>query len=94
MKIFTIFPQTAACNDSYPEGRCIEAHYRAENGAVALCDAEGAPVRDSWGRPVTQKLAAGENAAAVASRLALKQWRANDDGDGFNRPIRYERIVF
>jgi hypothetical protein len=75
-------------------GHCIEAHFTVDGDVVTLTDAEGAPIRNSWGTIVSQR-AEGASPRVIASRLALRRWRA-DQGDmaDFNRPtssIAYQK---
>jgi hypothetical protein len=79
-------------------GRVTEGFYTVADGVVTMTNPEGVPIRDIEGDRITHKLADGENAKAVASRLTMKIFRAvrGDDVGGFNRPtssIKYEKWV-
>jgi hypothetical protein len=75
-------------------GRATEAHYFINNGVLAMCDERGDFVRNAFGEPYTCTLKADERAEVVAKNLALKIYRASSQESDFNRPIRYEKVVY
>jgi hypothetical protein len=65
----------------------IEAYYTVDGDTVTLTDEDGKPIRDSFGNAI-KDTAQGTNQLVIASRLALRHWRAARDWkDDFNRPL-------
>jgi hypothetical protein len=90
MRVYTIFPQINECNETWLNGRVIEAWYIVAGNMVTLTDAEGVPLRDSWGEIVKGQMTPGQiiSPRVVASRLALRRWRATrDEFSDFHRPL-------
>jgi hypothetical protein len=68
----------------------IEVWFTVDGQSVMLTDSEGTPLRDSWGEIVKGQMTPGQiiNPRVVASRLALRRWRATRDWkDDFHRNI-------
>ena len=93
MQVYIVYPQIEAASD-VDAGRVTEGFFVIENGdAVVMTSEHGTAVRDSDGKRIEQKLAPGESAHKIASRLTLKIFYARRDDTGdFNRPtesLRY-----
>jgi hypothetical protein len=75
-------------------GEATEACYFIEGEWLTLCDENGLPLRseDTGGR-FTVRFEPGDREQAIAKRLALRRYRAENQEDiaGFNRRIVYGR---
>lgn len=91
-----IFAQVAPCSDRNPAGRVTEAFYTVSGDSVSLCDVDGRELRDELGSPITAAVKDGQTARQIASRLALRRFRAVHGSD-FDRPtssLRFPRFVY
>jgi hypothetical protein len=57
-------------------GRVCEGWFTVEAGVVTMTDREGIPICDVEGDKIEHKLAEGEDARTIASRLTLKIFNA------------------
>jgi hypothetical protein len=86
--IHTAFAQISASSDENPNGLALEIFFIVEDGAVVITTEQGKPLRDAWGKPVSKKIADGEDARKVAANLGLRNWRsASDPMEDFRRPL-------
>jgi hypothetical protein len=69
--------------------------YTIECDVVTMVTGTGEPLRGIMGDRITGRLD-GESAPAVAQRLAIRHWQSgrDDDPNGFNRPLRYPKMVY
>jgi hypothetical protein len=82
MQVYIVYPQIEAASD-VDAGRVTEGFFVIENGdTVVMTSEHGTAVRDSDGKRIEQKLAPGESAHKIASRLTLKIFYARRDDTG------------
>jgi hypothetical protein len=69
-------PRSIICRGPGDRGRVCEGWFTVEAGVVTMTDPEGIPICDVEGDKIEHKLAEGENARTIASRLTLKIFNA------------------
>ena len=79
---------------SFP-GQVTYGWYTLRDGVVTLTDREGNPAGEETGRKFTHKLAAREDARAIACKLTKHALRGNSAPvAGFEGPIIYPKLKY
>jgi hypothetical protein len=93
-EVFTVFAQVRAPRGSDP-GAAVEGAYVITDGVVHLTDRDGNPVRDDNGKLYAKKIANGDTAKVIASRLTKdfrNALRGKDNRvSGFGAPLQYPK---
>ena len=76
---------TVAPPSGHDLGSVVEAFWYVEGDTVVMCSESGTPLGQS------ERIGAGGNERAIASRLRRAAWSAESSGSDFSRPLNYPR---
>jgi hypothetical protein len=88
-EILTVQVVTAMPSRKYPLGAVELGHYTEVDGVVSLVTKGGTQRTNSSGKPIQQKLVAGDDASDVAKRLTKRHLPPKQSD--FNRPLYYPK---